>query len=72
MAISKEMSDLLHRLDVETTKVGEVVRTLRDKISTSMTAEDVAAVQEKMDAVADRLEATASDPDQPIPPGPIV
>lgn len=65
-----ELTAALDRVDNDTTLVAAVVRSLRDRITTSMTAEDVAAVKGKLDEIGTRLEGTAADPANPVPPGP--
>jgi hypothetical protein len=69
MAIPQEMVDVLVRLDTETNEIAVVVRECRAKIKASMSQEDVDAVTRTLGTVADRLDATAKDPDQPVPPG---
>lgn len=63
-------TDLLNRIDTDTTAVAATVKSLDALISTSMTPADVAAVKAKLSDVAARLEATAADPNVPVPPGP--
>lgn len=63
------LDDVLKRIDDDTTALAGVVTKLRDKIKTSMTQADVDAAKATLSAVADRLEATAADPANPVPQG---
>jgi hypothetical protein len=71
VATPAELTAALARIDQDTTAVAAVITDLRDRISTSMTADDVTAVQSTLDGIADRREATAKTPDNPVPPGPV-
>lgn len=68
--IPQVLIDALDRLNTETNNIAAVVQSLRDRISTAMTQEDVDAVQNTIDAVVNRLQGIAADPNQPIPVDP--
>ncbi len=70
MAVSPELQALLGRLDTDTTAVATAVRSLLDLISTAMTQADVDTVKASLTGIATRLEQTASDASNPVPPGP--
>jgi hypothetical protein len=70
MPVPQNLQDALAKIDADTDAVAQVVRSLRDQIGTGMTQADVDAVQARLDEIATRLEATAADPNNPVPPGP--
>jgi hypothetical protein len=70
MAIPQALTDALNKLNTETNEISEYVKGLKDKISTSMTAEEVASVTAGLDAVSTRLDGLAANPDNPVPPSP--
>jgi hypothetical protein len=70
VTVPQDLQDVLDKIDADTTAVAAVVMGLRDQISTGMTPADVEAVRGKLAEIASRLEATAADPNQPVPPGP--
>jgi hypothetical protein len=65
-----QLDDVLKRIDDDTTALATTVKDLRDRLSTSMSQADVDAAKGTLSAIADRLEATAKSPDNPVPPGP--
>lgn len=71
MAIPQALTEALAKLDTETTEIAAVVTQLRDAVKTGMTQEDVNAVQSTLTALAERLDATAKDPNAPVPEGPV-
>jgi hypothetical protein len=71
MAVPQALTDALKKIDDDTTALAGVVKSLRDQIGTGMSQADVDAVKGSLDAVATRLEGIASDPANPIPPGPM-
>lgn len=71
MAIPQALTDALAKLDTETTEIAAVVTQLRDAIKTGMTQADVDSVQSTLTALAERLDATAKDPNAPVPEGPV-
>ena len=70
MAVPQVLIDKMKEVDDETTAVGVEVARLRDLVSTSMTAEDVATVTNGLDAIETRLKGIAADPNNPVPPTP--
>jgi actin-like ATPase involved in cell morphogenesis len=71
MAVPQNLTDILAKIDADTTALAGVVSSLRDQIKTSMTQADVDSVQQKLTDVATRLEATAKDPNAPVPVTPM-
>lgn len=67
MAISQDLQTVLTRIDTATNAIAARLDALAAKISTDMSAEDVAAVQATLTADADRLEAMGKDPANPAP-----
>ncbi len=70
MPVSPELQAVVDRLDTDTNAIAAAVRSLLDLISTSMTVTDVEAVKTALGAIATRLEQTATDASNPVPPGP--
>ncbi len=71
MAVPQALTDALAKIDADTTALAAVVTDLRSKIGIGMTQEDVDGVNATLAAIAARLEATAKDPNAPVPPGPV-
>lgn len=62
--MTQDFDDLkatLGRIDAATTNIANDIRTLLDKIGTSMTPEQVAELKASFGAAADTLEATAAE-----------
>lgn len=70
MAVPQVLTDALDKINADTSALATVVQSLRDRIGTGMSQADVDAVKARLDEVATRLEGIASDPSQPVPPGP--
>lgn len=70
MPVPQDLADVLKRIDADTDAVAATVKSLDAMISTAMTQADVDTVKATLAAVATRLEATAADPNVPVPPGP--
>lgn len=70
MAVTKEMQAMLARIDAATSAVAKKIDDLNAKISTDMSQEDVTTVTTQLGAVADHLEAIASNPANPVPQPP--
>lgn len=70
MAIPQALTDALDKLNTETNEIAEYVKGLQDKISTSMSDEDVATVRNGLTAVSERLDGLAANPSNPVPESP--
>lgn len=70
MAVSQELKDVLARIDAATTKIGQKLDALAQQISTNMSQADVDDLKTQLGTEADKLEAMATDPANPVPPGP--
>ncbi len=70
MAIPQDLQDVLAKVDADTTAVAAAVTSLIGLISTSMTQADVDTVKATLGGIATRLEKTAADAQNPVPPGP--
>lgn len=68
--VPQELTDVLKKIDDDTTALAVVVASLRDSVKTSMTETEVNNFRTTLDAVEARLRATAADPNNPVPPGP--
>ena len=66
-AVPPEFTAALDRVKGAITTVGTVVTDLRAKISTSMSAEEVAEAQAVLDSMAATLNGIAADPLAPPP-----
>ena len=67
MAIPADLAAVLAQISTDTDAVAATVKSLDALISTSMTVDDVATVKSTLAAIATRLEATANDPNVPVP-----
>lgn len=70
MAIDPTLTTALSQVDADTDAVAATVKSLDALISTQMTPADVATVKATLASISARLEATAADPNVPVPPGP--
>lgn len=71
MATPQSITDALAKVDDDTTALAAVVTDLRSKIGVGMSQADVDGVNATLAAIATRLEATAVDPNNPVPPTPM-
>ncbi len=62
MALSKDVKDLLDRLDVATTAIAQRLQKLIDSIGSGMNADDVSTLKMALGAEADKLDAMGKDP----------
>ncbi len=69
-AVPSELTDALAKINTATTNLANVVKQLRDTISTSMTQADVDNVKGTLDQIGTSLDAIAADPNTPVPPTP--
>lgn len=71
--LKKIMGDLsnitavLGRIDAATNNIAEDIRNLKDQISTGLTPEQVADLQQQLEAKATTLEGIAADTSDPVP-----
>ena len=67
--VPQEMTDAINRIKAAVPAVAAKIQSLKDQISQSMTAQEVADVQSQLDQMAAQLEGLVVDP-QPEPPTP--
>ena len=67
--VPQNLTDALNRSKAAVPAVAAKIQSLKDQISTSMTAQEVADVQSQLDQMATQLEGLIIDP-QPQPPAP--
>lgn len=65
--VPQEMTDAINRIKAAVPAVAAKIQSLKDQISQSMTAQEVADVQSQLDQMAAQLEGLVVDP-QPEPP----
>lgn len=65
--VPQAVADVLAKIDTDTTALAAVVNDLRSQIKVGMSPADVASVQATLEGIATRLEATAADPENPVP-----
>lgn len=72
MAIPQSTADVMKQVDDDTTAVGNVVLDLRAQIKAGVVSQaDVDAINATLTSIGNRLMATAADPVNPVPPGPL-
>ena len=68
MTTKADFDALIDRLNTATSKAAAILKDLRDKLAAGgLTADEEKAVQDKLSAVADALDAMAADPTDPVP-----
>src|SRR5688500_17650855 len=72
MANQADFTDVLGRIDTATSNIADDIRRIKDQLSTGMTAADVQAVKDTLEAKAVTLEGIAADTEDPVPEEPPV
>jgi hypothetical protein len=62
--VPQEMTDAIARINAAVPAIAAKIQSLKDQISQSMTAEEVADVQSQLDGIATQLEGLATEPVQ--------
>ena len=70
MAVSQDLKDLTAKIDDATNKIAAKIDALTQKITNSMTDQEVADVKAGLQAEIDKLTALGADPVNPVPPTP--
>ena len=64
--VPQEMTDAIARINAAVPAIAAKIQSLKDQISQSMTAQEVADVQSQLDQMAAQLEGLATDPQPPV------
>lgn len=64
-AVPPEMTDALNRINAAVPAIAATIQSLKDQISQSMTAAEVADVQSQLDSIATQLEGIVAPPEPP-------
>lgn len=62
--VPQEMTDAIARINAAVPAIAAKIQSLKDQINQSMTAEEVADVQNQLDGIATQLEGLATEPVQ--------
>lgn len=69
--VPQEMTDAIARINAAVPAIAATIQSLKDQISESMTAAEVADVQSQLDSIATQLEGIVAPPEPtPEPPAP--
>jgi alcohol dehydrogenase class IV len=70
MTEAQKMRETVDKMTAATTKVGERINQLKEKIGSGMTEAEAEAARGEFEKIADHLTEMGTDPENPVPPLP--